>query len=249
MRTSLLVILLVVFSQDVAQAQHLEKDSMLTSRFRPGLMWFYSGLRPYAPGKLRKYDRLIVDLTYNTWNGDRKLFSNHWGSIGVNSSLMFDIPLVKKNLISFGTGLTYSFVRIRHDEALLSDSLGTYTILNNLDQNALPGKRMLTGSSLSIPLEFRFRSAGWKHVKLHIGGKIGYQFPLRSKTVTNPKTDRTVEKSRPYPDVNHLLYSVHARVGIRNWALYASYNFNSLFSAKQSVQLNVFQVGLSLSLF
>lgn len=249
MRSRLLIILFLLSATNVVHAQQAGNDSLYTSRFRPGLMWFYTGFRPANPGKLRKYDRLIIDLTYNTWTGDRKLFSNHWGSLGVNASLMFDIPLVKNNLFSFGTGITYSFVRIRHDASLVRDTLGSFSSLNNLEENALPGKRMLTGSMLSIPFELRFRTPGWKHVKIHFGGRIGYQFPWRSKIVTNPQTARKVDKSHPYPDVNHLSYSLHSRLGIRNWACYVSYNLNTLFKASESAQLNIFQVGLSLSLF
>ena len=48
---------------------------------------------------------------------------------------------------------------------------------------------------------------------------------------------------------NRLIYSVHARVGLRNWALYFSYNLNPIFSNQLSTQLNLVQMGLSVSLF
>ena len=44
------------------------------SRFRPGTMWFMTGFRPAIPEKVRKYDRLVFDITYNDWLGDRDPF-------------------------------------------------------------------------------------------------------------------------------------------------------------------------------
>ena len=100
------------------------QDSTLISRFRPGVMWFYTGIKPAQTEKPRKYDRVIVDLTYNTWNGDQKPFSNLFLSLGLNTSLLFDIPLTKGNTISLGTGLTHSYFHIRHNETFISDPKG-----------------------------------------------------------------------------------------------------------------------------
>ena len=50
-------------------------------------------------------------------------------------------------------------------------------------------------------------------------------------------------------DVNKLNYAVHMRFGIRNWALFGSYNLNGLFKSNESVKLNLLQFGLSLSLY
>jgi hypothetical protein len=60
---------------------------------------------------------------------------------------------------------------------------------------------------------------------------------------------RSISKSFGFPDNNRLLYSAHIRVGFRNWALFASYNFNKVFKHESSVQLNQVQTGISISLF
>ena len=119
-------IILIFFVSLNSKAQNSKED--LISRYRPGTMWFFTGFRPAKAEKVTKYDRLMFDLTYNSWNGrDRKPFDNNWTSIGFNTSLMFDIPLTKGNTISLGTGLTHSLFRIQHDNLLKVDPTNTFT--------------------------------------------------------------------------------------------------------------------------
>ena len=59
------IIICVVSGNAISQYNSEGED--LISRFRPGSMWFYTGLRPATPEKVRKYDRLIFDVTYNDW--------------------------------------------------------------------------------------------------------------------------------------------------------------------------------------
>ncbi|MFN5147808.1 MAG: hypothetical protein ACK457_07835 [Flavobacteriia bacterium] len=227
-------------------------EEYIASRFKPGFMWFYTGLRPAQPEKVRRYDRLIFDITYNDWNGDLKSFKNDWKSIGLNTSLMFDIPITKGNTISFGTGLTHSLFRISSTGHYFApDSLHRFTTHTaEVNNGFVPvPDRYLCGNGLGIPLEFRFRTKGWKHFKVHAGGRVGYQFNIYSKAITEGLDGDIIEKFYNFPDVNRLTYSAHIRMGIRNWALYASYNFNSLFSDNNSVDLKLIQFGLTVSLF
>ncbi len=248
MNKSLLIILLTALSFQ-SFSQYNSEGADLISRFRPGSMWFYTGFRPATPEKVRKYDRLMFDLTYNTFNGDLKAFKNSWKSIGLNTNLMFDIPITKGNTVSFGVGLAHSLFRVETSgKSFNPDTSYTFTELSSYQPFA-EENRYLIGNSFSVPLEFRFRTKGWKHFKVHIGGRIGYQANLYSKTVNHYFNGKQVFKDHTFADVNPLIYSAHVRIGIRNWALYGSYNLNALFKNKASVQLNLFQVGLSVSLF
>ena len=47
-----------------------QEDPGLVTRNRPGLFWFFNGNRPIQDADSRKYDRCIVELTYNDWFGD-----------------------------------------------------------------------------------------------------------------------------------------------------------------------------------
>jgi hypothetical protein len=212
-------------------------------------MWFYTGLKPAKVDKVRKYDRLIFDITYNDWVGDNDLFQNHWASIGLNTNFMFDIPLVKKNKIALGIGVAHQFTNIRHNGHLVRDNVAGTTIYAPQNPSDDFKKSVFGGNSFSIPVELRFRNEGWRHFKFHIGGKIGYQANAFSKYVSKIDGDRQISKSYGFPDNNKLLYSAHVRIGLRNWALFASYNFNTNFSNSESVQLNQVQAGLSISLY
>ncbi len=232
-----------------ANAQYDGKGRDEISRFRPGAFWFYTGVRPGSEGKPRKYDRLIFDLTYNDWLGDRDLFKNHWASLGLNTNVMFDIPLSKGNTVAFAIGVSHQFTTIRHNAHLVSDQVEKTTTFYQKDPNDVFSRSSLTGNSFSMPIELRFRNASWKHFKFHVGGKIGYQATMNSKYRVHSNGHTKIIKSNEFYDVNRLIYSAHVRIGMRNWALFASYNFNTLFSNKQSTQLNLVQMGLSLSLY
>lgn len=247
-KISFIIIFLIGFQFQLS-AQYDGEGNNEISRFRPGSMWFFSGLTPYKTGKLRKYDRLIFDITYNDWVGDISTFKNKWNSIGLNSAFMFDIPITQKNTMSFAVGLSHSIFVISHKNSSFAHAVdGEYTTYTT-NINSPYKNQFLAGNSLSIPLEFRFRNKGWKHFKFHIGAKVGYQLEIHSKNVY--KGDHGLEKvkSHDFPDVTRFIYSAHCRIGMRNWAVFASYNFNPIFKSSQSPKLNLLQLGLSVSLF
>lgn len=231
-----------------SQAQYDGQGENETSRFRPGIMWFYSGLRPAKEDKPTKYDRLIFDITYNDWVGDQGPFQNNWASIGLNSNLIFDIPLAKSK-VSLGIGIAHQYTPIRHNNHLVPDEDAGTTTFVLKDSSDVFRSSSLSGNSFSIPIEFRFRNESWRHFKFHIGGKIGYQANMYSRYVSAQNGHKEVSKRYGFPDQAQLIYSAHIRIGIRNWALFASYNFNRMFTNTNSTKLNLLQMGLSVSLF
>lgn len=243
------IILLLVIAPLFATAQYDGEGDNEISRFRPGTMWFMTGFRPASPEKVRKYDRLIFDITYNDWMGDRDPFNVKWNSIGFNANWMFDIPLAKKNVVALGIGPSYSLQRLVHNEVLSHDSSFTYTQFS--DQFDLPGEwqEAFNVHEFSLPIELRFRTKGWKHFKFHVGGKIGYRTNIIRRAKFDDGTEKYEIRYRSLPDVNHLSYSAHVRIGMRNWALFGSYNFSPLFESNESIELYPIQMGLSISLF
>ena len=232
-------------------SQYDGKGEDEASRFRPGSMWFFTGLRPAKESKARKYDRLIFDLTYNDWIGDRDLFQNHWASIGFNTNLMFDIPLTKGNTVSFGIGVSHQWVNIRHDNHLrrtISDESTNYEMKDPLDSF---DKSKYGSHSFGVPIELRFRNESWRHFKFHMGGRIGYKVQAYSKYsgINLQGSDKYENKTMGYYDDTPLVYSAHIRLGLRNWGIFGSYSFNKMFSKTESTQLNLLQFGLSISLF
>jgi len=246
MKNSILLIGCLLIAS-VATAQYDSKGET-PSMFRPGFMWFFTGVRPAKVERVRKYDRLIFDLTYNDWVGDQQPFNNHWASIGFNTNLMFDVPLTKGNTVALGIGVAHQLTRTRHDQLFTKSS-------NPESTNLVPkttqtfDKNILVGNAFSMPLELRFRKESWSHFKFHIGGKIGYQANMFSKTIFGSGGDRDVVKDYGFSDLNQLIYGAHVRLGLRSWALYASYNFNPIFAESASSKLNQLQFGLSISLY
>jgi hypothetical protein len=234
----------------VLSARAQKQDAELISRFRPGLMWFYTGLRPGVAEKMPRYDRLVFEVLYNDWTGKSvKPFQQKASSIGWNGQAIFDIPITNDN-ISFGIGLGYQYTRISLDGKYLQrDADLQATLLEVFPTDTDIKRSVFSTNQLFVPVELRFRTKGWKHVKLHIGGKVGYQ--LRTATRIREQQDglRTENKTIGFYDFNDWVFSTHVRLGIRNLGVVASYNLTPYFKGKNSTELNGFSLGLSLSLF
>lgn len=230
------------------QAAAQKPDPELVSRFRPGVMWFFDGLRSSDLVDARKYDRFIIDILHTGWNGgSQKAFQQHWGSIGFNTQLIFDIPLTPRNMVALGIGLGYGHTHIRYDQVLQRVDSTRTTALADIPAGV--DKSVFRSNQLFVPIELRFRTPGWKHAKLHIGGRIGYRFGSSTSLFSTVNGHRTENKVRGFYDIDPLLLSAHARIGIRNWALTASYNLTPYFKKAQSAQLNGLEVGVSVSLY
>jgi hypothetical protein len=248
-KLSILILLLSVLPS-LSWSQENVYEEGLISRFKPGFMWYNTGLRPAETEKVRKYDRLMVDINYNTWSSaEIKAFENHWSSISSSVQWMFDIPLAKHNTVSFGWGLGYKRTRIRFDDFLIRDeALSSTSYFENVG-NVIE-QTHFNANELFIPIELRVRTKGWKHVKFHLGGQIGYQFRASTRYVSaSPTSIQTSTTTRGFYDLNPLSARVHARVGIRNWGVFASYNVLPYFTSKESTQLKGLSVGISISLF
>jgi hypothetical protein len=244
----LIVIIAVVILPQIVLTQFNEEAGKM-SRVKPGLMWHFTGLRPATAGKAQKYDRLIFDILYNDWQGDLTSFKNKWYSIGLNTNILFDIGLNKRNSLSLGTGFRHSLFRTENLGNLFSaDPTNTYTMVSEGVSSDCK-RRLLCGNSIGIPLELRFRTKGIKHVKFHMGGVVAYQWNIYARSVFTGQEGRQVVKDYNFKDVNPLALSAHIRVGIRNWAVYGSYGINPLFSNRSSTYLHLIQLGISVSLF
>lgn len=238
----LIFILFICFS---GFSQPLGKDSNLVSRQRPGLFWFVTGWRPAKIEKLRKFDRLIIDVTYNQLLTKPTMHQNPFRSIGCNVNTMWDVPMTKGNTVSFGIGLAYKFQKFA-PKGLFYEMNGS-TQFNNDTTYLNYKKNTFSNHILALPIEFRFRTPGWKHFKVHLGASVGYR--LKSVQKLWQKNSKSVIRTPQFPDNNGLVLGAHMRIGIRNWALFADYTFVPQFYKKASVQTSAISFGISLSLF
>lgn len=226
-----------------------EKDDTFRSRFRPGIFWNYSGFSPPSKNQNVKYDRLMVDIAYNGWYGDRAYFSSPWQSIGFTISMMFDFPMAQNDVASFGLGISYSHYTNRSKVNFIRNIEEGFTTVQDFSFETAPQKVSFGANYFEIPFGFRFRTIGWEHFKIMIGAKIGYNFNSFFKHTRKIEEKMYTEKYTNFPDLNPLRYGVTARIGTRNWALFGAYYFSPFFLHKKSVQLYPFSLGITVSLF
>lgn len=222
----------------------------LISRHRPGVLWYYAGIKAPDLDKVRRYDRLVFDVLYCDWAGkNNKPFKVSPLSIGMNVNGMFDLPITIHNTVSFGWGFSYSIFRVRMNDFFVRDEVKqSTTLVSDIGMYGIE-KSFFKLHTVAIPFEMRFRGKNWKHAKLQVGGRIGYNF--LGSTVLSTKNEGIdyLQKTRGFYDLNPINLQAHIRFGIRNWGIYASYNFMPLFKSKESTQLNAIQMGISLSVF
>ena len=241
----LLISILLLTLSFSASAQWGYKDDNIASRFKPGILWFNTGWRPAPVDKTRKYDRLIVDAVY-ALPDVKNLNQTTLGSFGWNINTMWDIPLTKGNTVSIGIGLSYRNSRLGLKNIILEDSTAKTTTV--LDTNYSGVNKQVLGSHVfALPLELRFRSAKWKHLKFQVGGYFGYQTRMYNKLWYNE--NETIFVRKKLLDNNPLVYGVHARLGFRSVALFADYRLSTSFKSDKSTELNFLTFGLSFSLF
>ena len=242
MKNRILLLFLILWNSLEAQ-----QDPDLISRHRPGILWYFTGLRPLQDADNRKYDRLIVDVTYNDWLGAVSPFENRWNSIGINTNFMFDVRSKKNQSLSFGWGFAYAFSNVSTNRKLIETThsivmLANKSQLDSYDHNAIQAHRFY------IPLELRFASKKWSRFKFIIGANVGIQ-PFIHQVFMDENVGEKTYSTNVINDRNLLSYGFHFRAGTRSLALFGSYQFNSLFKSRESVKLHPFQFGLSISLF
>lgn len=253
MRNIIVLVLILSFSYSPITAQTAEGNDGVNSRIRPGIGWFYSGLSPFEEGKTHKFDRLVIDVVYNDWQGDIKAFNSPWTSIGFNGAFMFDFPFTKNNTVGMGFGLGFSHYVNRTAITFDKNYIDGVTVISPLQPDVADQHFKMAFNYLEIPIEFRFRipygEKDKQHVKFLIGGKIGYRLTSSTKTTIGSKAQKHAVKEIRLPDSNPLRYGVTARIGIRNWSIFGAYYFSPLFKSEESVRLFPFSLGVSMSLF
>jgi hypothetical protein len=244
---SLMKFIVVIFLFFICGSIEAQQDPELISRHRPGFLWYFTGFRPLQDADNRKYDRWIIDVTYNDWLGAVSPFENRWNSLGVNTNFMFDVRSKKNQALSFGWGFAYSYASIVTDKKFLIASDNSVSISPKLNTDFYT-INTIHAHRFYIPLELRIASKKWSRFKFIIGANVGIQPFLNQVFLTKSEGEKEYF-TNVLSDRNLLSYGVHFRAGTRSVALFGSYQFNTLFKTRESVKLHPFQFGLSISLF
>jgi hypothetical protein len=223
------------------------QESKSITRYKPGLMWNFTGLRPAKSGKAEKYDRLVFDITYNKYGNAPSSFTSLFSSIGLNTNFLFDIPINAFGHVSVATGLRHSLFRTENN---IEYSLKSTHYKNKSETESVILKhKLLGGNSIGIPFEIRLRTKSVNHLKLHIGTALSYQWNVFDKMVSGKMASRKVVKEFYKTEYNRMQVSAYVRVGFRNWGLFTSYMLNPLFKNRKDTNPHLLQAGLNVSLF
>jgi hypothetical protein len=239
MKKGLFILILLVFGTLRAQ------DSLLISRHRPGLFWFFDGMRPTKSTDNHKYDRLVLDLTYNDWCGDLSPFQNRWNSIGVNVNFMKDIKFKKTKVFSLGIGMGYGFSSFSSNYKFLVDK--QFIEISKIEKSGIHDHARSNLHRFYVPLELRFSTKNWNRWKFAIGGTFGINAGMNQRLIDSDGAKMERTNLSEYTSI--LNYGVHTRLGYRNFSLFGSYQINNLFRGRGNTDLHQFQLGLSISLF
>ena len=218
------------------------------SQNRPGLFWYYSGLRPFKDIDRKKYDRLIIDVNYNDWIGENGPFQNNWNSIGFSGSINKDIQLKSTERVSFGIGFGYAYLNHRTPRVFYLTSFDAVQAAFPSPNDSILSS-FLTIHQFFIPLEFRLRSTGWKHTKLILGARLGVQSSMNFSSYRKFEDEISYSEVKLREEYNWFYTSFYARFGFRNWSLFFAYQPLTLFSDNESIDIHPIQMGISLSLF
>lgn len=238
-------IFLFLFFLPLSALGQKEYDTKIEPHSRPGLFWYLTW-KPSNKPKPRKYDRLVFDIHYNDFKSSEAFSVSSTRSIGFTANCYNELALNKKNTISIGYGGAISVNKTILNQNLIQTQSD---IINCFPQSANEAyiRNSLMGTNLNVPVELRFRTAGWKHTKLAIGGRFGYQVTLKEKyAFADASRNHKMSLKNAADDFT---YSLYTRMGIRNYSLYASYQINSIFQHPESPQIKWLQLGISLSLF
>ena len=224
-----------------------QKDSNLISRHRPGIFWYFNGLRPIKDADNRKYDRLILDLTYNDWAGSVDPFQNKWNSLGLNTNIISDLRFQNMKTFSLGIGVGYGYSTIATNRKIIETSHNSVALSYKQPTESY-NYASIHLHRLYVPLELRFASEKWNRVKFIIGGTIGIQSGLKQVLVTRESLNKQKEKNNLIGS-SLLNYGLHFRFGLRNISLFGAYQLNPIFKKGENPNLHLIQFGVSLSLF
>jgi len=223
-----------------------QQTLIIVDEVKPNVESAFQGTHAIKLEDGARRDRLILDVHYNDWLGDRQNVKTGWRSIGYNWNFYTDIPLNSKSTVSVATGLRFGKTAVQHNGLFVfGDSVPSSNLMstNNMDFNR--SKQRFVQSHLELPLELRFRGLNKKSFRLTFGGSIG----IRLNSYERWKVGS--EKFREYNHPNSMIWraGAHMRLGYHRWSFYAAYYFTPWFEGNGNSELNTLQVGLSFSFF
>jgi hypothetical protein len=223
-----------------------QKTLMVVDEMKPNVESAFQGMHAKEPENGAKRDRLMLDVHYNDWLGDRQNVNTGWRSIGYNWNFYHDMPLNKKSTVSIATGLRFGKSVIQHNGLFSVGGYMNNSVLLSTSHIQFPRRNQrFVQSHLELPLELRFRGANKKSYRFTLGGSIG----LRLNSYERWREGS--EKFREFNHANAMIWRAGAymRLGYNRWSFYGAYYLTPWFQGNGNSKLNTIQVGVSFSFF
>lgn len=217
----------------------------------------YSDNRPLRMNN-RPADHLMFQLSSDHWAGMPDSISSHQQgfSRGFNAYFMLDKPFRNSPKISIGIGAGIStsniFFKRLNVDLISNRSLLPFTAVDSTNHFK---KYKVATSYLEVPLEFRFTANPSninKSFKAAIGLKAGTLVNAHTKGKTlqdknNNLVNAFVEKENSKRYINSTRFMGTARFGYGIISLFGSYQLNKVLKDGAGPDMNLYQVGISLS--
>lgn len=218
-----------------------------------GLFIFAAGLFAQESGtvsKLKKSDRVVVDLFYDLWQdtpSDLKM-----GKIqpGIGIASFQDYPIGNSNF-AFAFGLRVSAHNMYSNSLLGYDTSGV-SVFRPIADTLSYKVNKFTLSYLEIPVELRFRTKSINTFKISAGFKFGLLLQEHTKYSGDDLFDAASEyqikfKEYKHRNISKFSYGPTLRVGYRWFNLYASYSMTPIFEKDKGPQMYPVSLGIMIS--
>jgi hypothetical protein len=223
-----------------------KKTLMVVDNAKPNVESAFQGMSAKEPENGARRDRLILDVHYNDWLGERENVNTGWRSIGYNWNFYRDIPLNSVSTISIATGLRFGKSVIQHNGLfMVGDSINQSVLLANTGLGFNRNNQRFVQSHLELPLELRFRGVNKKSIRFTLGGSIGWRLNSYERWREGS------EKFREYNHANAMMWraGTYMRLGYNQWSFYGAYYLTPWFEGSGNSKLNTIQMGVSFSFF
>jgi hypothetical protein len=206
----------------------------------------FHGLNPRDSNDRVRRDRMILDLTYSDWLGDRKQVKTGWQSIGWQMALYRDFPLNKQSTVSLASGLRFGRSVIQHNGLFLITEGQSHSVLHSTELLDFQRRsQKFLQSELMVPVEFRFRGFAKSSWRLTLGGAFG----IRVNSYEKWKIKDSRFREFNHHNLSLFRGSVYLRFGYNKIGFFSAYHFIPVFTGPQDSKLNTVQFGLSFTVF
>ncbi|WP_163715292.1 outer membrane beta-barrel protein [Mangrovibacterium lignilyticum] len=166
-------------------------------------------------------------------------------SLEVNLNFVeYNISL-KEDRVGIVSGLGLQWNNYKFDNSITINKMDDGLIHPlNIEENNFK-KSKLTASYLTLPimLEFQIPVNDHSNSLFISGGMVG---ALNIGSHSKVKNDHSKDKDHGSFNINPFKYSAIARIGLRDFSLYATYSFSTLFREDRGPEMFPFTIGISL---